>query len=108
MESGDPADEMRLAEVLAQLDALHGRMVWVRGVLSLEFEGRELRDGSCRIWVDLSLPEDMKATLGSLVGRQVIVRGTVDRDDKGHMGLWPAGLVVDRIVKAKKFADTAW
>ncbi|MDP1822842.1 MAG: hypothetical protein Q8L48_06360 [Archangium sp.] len=84
MASDDPTDVMRLTEVLEQLDALHGRSVWVRGVLSLEFEGRELRDGSSRIWVDLSLPQDLKASLASLDGRQVIVRGTVDRDDTGH------------------------
>lgn len=106
MPSNDPTDVMRLADVLEQVNALHGRTIWVRGVLCLDFEGRELRDGSSRLWVDLRLPENVKDTLKALDGRQVVVRGAVDRDDTGHMGLWPAGLVVDRIIKAKKVADT--
>lgn len=102
-----PAGVLQLAEVLAQLDALHGREVWVRGVLSLEFEGRELRDDGGALWVELRLTGASAARLAALDGRQVVVRGVVDREDHGHMDLWPAALVVDRVIKAKRFTAAA-
>jgi hypothetical protein len=96
-----PTDVMTIAEVLSRLEVLDGRTVWVRGVLSLQFESNELRDRDAKLWVDLVVPEDVRARIPALNGRQVVVRGRVDRSETGHLGLWPAGLTIDRVMKAK-------
>jgi hypothetical protein len=81
---------MRVAEVLEQLGALPRRSIWVRGVLSLEVEARELRDGTSRSLCRRRCPLSMGVK--SPCAARSIETGQ-------SMGLWPPGLVVDHLVK---------
>lgn len=100
-------------DVIEHLDQMHGRSVRVAGVLQLEFESDALwhmpkseRVDSLpyrsSLWVNL---DDGCQSLGAEVlhqfkGRHVIVTGVIDARDSGHMGLWPAGILVSSIAKS--------
>ncbi|MEQ1508155.1 MAG: hypothetical protein ABMB14_38350 [Myxococcota bacterium] len=100
-------------DVVEHLDQLHGTSVRVAGVLQLAFESDALwhmpaservdslpyRSG---LWVHL---DDAVRSLGEAVlhqfeGRRVIVTGVIDAQDAGHMGLWPAAILVSSIAKS--------
>ncbi len=95
-------------EVVAQIDALHGREVDVRGILSVEFEGdtlchfpsNERREHSC-LWAEFTaaLGVSDRSELAQFHGRRVVARGTIDRDELGHFSLFPGSLFITRINK---------
>lgn len=100
-------------EVIACLDLLHGQTLRIACALVLEFEGDQIchlprsehhPDYGSYLWANFD-----EATLGRdrvglrpFVGRHVVVEATVDRHELGHLGLWPGGVVVRAIAKAKR------
>lgn len=99
--------------VVERLDELHGRSVRVIGGLQLGFEGDALWHlptadrvhgfpYRSSLWVNL---DDACQRLGAEVlhrfnGRHVVVTGVIDAFDSGHMGGWPAAILVSAIAKA--------
>jgi len=98
-------------EVVSALGELHGRTVLIACVLRMEFEGyaiwhrpggERLPDYGSSLWANFDRealardgiePERFQA-------RHVVVRATVDRDQTGHMGLWPGAVLIHSIAKA--------
>jgi hypothetical protein len=99
-------------DVIAGLDSLHGNVIRVSGVLQLEFEARSLWHSPTRerrpnyessLWAEFDhvalgrSPDQLRP----FNARHVIVGGTADRQMTGHLGLWPGGLLIRDITKAK-------
>ncbi|WP_431258703.1 hypothetical protein ACQ86G_30220 [Roseateles chitinivorans] len=102
-------------EALARLPELEGRDIRIEGVLSFDFEdvcvshfpADERADGyrsSIWLWVGTgSLGFDREACR-RLSGRRVVVEGSLSAATPtmgcGHMGLWPAELLVRTLNRA--------
>ena len=94
----DPS-EVTLLRLLANPDQFEGKDVQVIGFLHLEFEGnglylhKEDYDHSIlgnMIWIDATA--DMQKAIAEINDRYVIIRGTFDSKDSGHMGLFTGTL----------------
>lgn len=100
-------------EVVAALDRLDGQTIRIAGALVLEFEGdclvhiplAEQHPGyGSQLWVDFDLDVfgDDRRPLHQFASRHAIVTATVDRENTGHMGLWPGGVVIHAVAKHKR------
>lgn len=100
-------------DVIEHLDQMHGRSVRVAGVLQLEFEcdclwhmPKSERVDSLpyrsSLWVHLDAGcQSLGAeALHKFKGRRVVVTGVIDAQDSGHMGLWPAAILVSSVTKS--------
>lgn len=96
-------------EVIASLDKWDGQSVRIACVLNLEFEdvsvwhlpaSERLPGYESRLWAEF---EGSGGYLDPLYKRfhrrHVIVTGTIDRDERGHMSLWPGGIRVHSVQK---------
>jgi hypothetical protein len=88
-----------LEQLLAKPGKYDGKAVQVTGYLHLEFEGNSLyRDKKDyeqghyqnALWIDLTELQLKKAAAHN--DRYVVVIGTFDAEDRGHLGLWPGAL----------------
>ena len=102
-------------QALAQLEALSGEDVQVRGILSFDFEdvcishfpkSERKEDNQSSIWLQvgagaLGFDEDVCRRLH---GKRVVAEGTLFAADPtmgcGHMGGWPAQLLVRNLSHA--------
>lgn len=102
-----PSHVLSVNDVVARLDQLHGETVQVAGVLILEFEeisishlpaSQRLPWYQSSLWATFEEP-DVCSNLDykRFRGRQVVVVGTIDRDDHGQMGLWPGGIRIHSV-----------
>ena len=97
-------------EVTADLERLHGQTVQLAGVLQIEFEGdcllhfpasERLPDHRSSLWAEFEMerfptgPNDLQR----FNGRRVTVIATINRDQHGHFGLWPGGVMIHNVVK---------
>ncbi len=96
---------LSIVEISRDRSELAGNTVCVRGILHIEFEGSYVASDSARLWVnffdgppwtdegirnDKERMEDWKRRYQDSC---VVVRGTYDPTDKGHMGMYPAGSI---------------
>jgi hypothetical protein len=88
-----------LLQVLSNPAKFNGHEIQIIGFLHLEFEGDGLylhkEDFDQRIignmiWVDKTA--DMEKRLSQINDKYVLIRGTFDADDHGHMGLFSGTL----------------
>lgn len=97
-------------EVAAELEQLHGHTIQIAGVLHLEFEGNSLLHFpsgerlpgcECGLWANFDVEPLTRAacTVERFNGRRVVVAATIDKDEHGHMGLWPGGVLIQSIAK---------
>ena len=99
-----------LLQILANPDSFHGKEVQIIGFLNLTFEGdalylhrEDLAYGIVRnsIWVVAN--ENMYKNRKWLNKKYVIIRGTFDANDHGHMGLFQGSLM--NITRCDIWAD---
>lgn len=97
-QAGQPLD-VSIIQLIANPEAYQGKTVRIIGFLHLEFEGNGLylhqEDYihslySNGIWINAIGPFYTKATSDN--NRYVLVVGTFDSKDHGHMGLWPGAI----------------
>ena len=97
-------------EVISQLEQFHNRMIRIAGVLHIEFEYQavlhfpsadRLPGYDSALWVDFESELAASGTLSlhALNGRRVIADATVSKEERGHMSLWPGGLLIKRLMK---------
>lgn len=106
---GDEEKIYSVDEAVGALRALHGKTVRIACVLRLEFEGTavvhfpkaECSEYQSELWLRLDLGGlDLEYEgLKSFDGRRVVVTGTLDETDHGHMSLWPGAVLATGIQK---------
>lgn len=102
-----------LIKLIANPEKYHGKPIQVIGYLHLEFEGnavylhkedfeRSISENS--FWVNFSESVSDKVTVKDYSDRYVILIGTFNMNDNGHMGMF--GGSIDNIVRLGPWGDT--
>lgn len=118
VEAGDGGGCVRTLSVRQLLAAklrYDKKRVCVRGILHIEFEGDELRGGAAAIWLsfwhgppytDAGIARDRARRAAWQRKYQdtcVVVEGVLDASDRGHLGMWQAGLRgIEHVVKSRE------
>jgi hypothetical protein len=90
-------DSPSLVQVLAHRDRYHGKVIQVKGYLHVRFEDNAIYlskdDADYGItqngfWVTFDGDPAAKAASKGLDAKYVLVEGTFNKDNQGHMALW--------------------
>lgn len=96
-------ESVSIIQLIGDPSSHHGKKVLVKGVIQLEFEGNALylsKDDRAfgisknAVWISLDEAKIGISTegLARLNGRYVLVEGTFDKSDTGHMGLFAGAI----------------
>ncbi len=107
--------DVSLVELIARPERYHRRRVRVQGYLALEFEGDAvyLHEEDRRrlltkngLWIDF--PSMQERAPQDLAEAYVIVEGTFDATNSGHLGLWSGAITrVTRISGKREWGPSA-
>lgn len=84
-----------LVQLLANPEKFDGQVVRFHGVTNIEFEGEAVYLSkehwkhtvtSCALWLDIS--EELRESRKWTNGRYMVLEGTFDKGNRGHMGLF--------------------
>lgn len=92
--------DISIINLIATPEKYHGKVVRVIGVGNLEFEGDAIylsRDdykyvSNNGLWIELGEKATSYDEAKKLNGKYVIVEGTFDKNDTGHMGMWSGSI----------------
>ena len=94
---GQEVNNISIIRLIATPEKYHNEIVQITGFLNIEFEGdaiylhKEDHDKSLlenSMWVDFSDELKQKVNLEEYNRQYVILKGTFDKNDTGHLGLF--------------------
>jgi hypothetical protein len=115
-----PNDEFTpsFSQLMANSNRYHGKKIRLEGFLHVEFEGNAIylcKDHAdhliCKegFWVSFdkkALSFDENAGPRHFHRRWVLIEGTFDKDERGHMSAWSGAIQnIDRIILSDKYYD---
>ena len=107
VQRSSPVDDVPMISVLNEPQKFNAVRLRLRGICRIEFEGNALylgrqsfndRHAEQAIWLNLGWP--VKPDVQRLDGQEVIVEGTFDAADKGHLGAFAGSLTDIQALKA--------